>query len=260
MNEKRHNKIVLNLKRCIEETFSYENWDELAYLTNGKDIIHEHPRLLRSLNFGDEDYGSCIFPVLEELLSKDDNNLGKIETYTKLPEWLKKNNQKEYEAIYGHTRPMLSTVDSVATTNSFEINQYIIRINNSVETDPELAIGSTKEMLESVLKTIIEGFGELVGKEDLPALLKRTQKLLNLDPKNIDLNSKGAEITKRTLSNLSQVVVGLNELRNIYGTGHGKVRRSGISARHAKLVVGAGATLAIFLMETFEFHQADKNA
>lgn len=210
------------------------------------------------MNFGDEDYGSCIFLVLEELLARDNKNLEKIENYTKLPEWLKKNNQKEYEAIYGHTRPMLSNVNKVALTNSFEINQHIIRINNSVETDPELAVGSTKEMLESVLKTIVEGFGESVGKKDLPTLLKRTQKLLNLDPKSVDTNSKGAEITKRTLSNLSQVVVGLNELRNIYGTGHGKTRKSGITSRHAKLVVGAGATLATFLMETFEFHQTHK--
>ena len=41
------------------------------------------------------------------------------------------------------------------------------------------------------------------------------------------------------------------ELRGLYGTGHGKhANTEGLSARHAKLAVGAAATLVTFLFET----------
>ena len=53
------------------------------------------------------------------------------------------------------------------------------------------------------------------------------------------------------LSNLNQVSQGIAELRNLYGSGHGRDGRfTGIQPRHAKLAVGAAATLGTFLMET----------
>ena len=50
---------------------------------------------------------------------------------------------------------------------------------------------------------------------------------------------------------IEQITNGIAELRNSYGTGHGKDAKSkGLSPRHAKLAVGAATTLAIFLVET----------
>jgi hypothetical protein len=49
---------------------------------------------------------------------------------------------------------------------------------------------------------------------------------------------------------LTTVVQGIGELRNQYGSGHGKKASfKGLTARHAKLSVGAASTLAIFLLE-----------
>jgi hypothetical protein len=59
------------------------------------------------------------------------------------------------------------------------------------------------------------------------------------------------DCTKRLLSNLGTIGNGLAELRGLYGTGHGKHGKTAeLSARHAKLAVGAAATLATFLFET----------
>jgi hypothetical protein len=79
---------------------------------------------------------------------------------------------------------------------------------------------------------------------------------IDLEPTKVSPNAKGSEIIKRTLSNLGQIVTGIHELRNLYGTGHGNVRQSGVNPRHARLVVGAGATLASFIIETFEAHKS----
>lgn len=254
MEERKRNKLILLIARCIEATFSESDWDELVYLTDGKEIIYGHPRLLRSLSFGDNDYRSNIFSVIESLFSKDSANIGIITTQIKLTEWLKENYPKDFEELFGHTGSLLNEIEQTAITNSIVLTQHLIRIRGAIVTDPELAIGSTKELLESVMKTILLGMGEGEGDDnnELPALLKKTQGVLNLDPKKIDPQSKGAEITKIMLGNLGHVIVAVNELRNIYGTGHGKTHGSKISSRHARLVVGAGATLATFLMETYE--------
>ncbi|MBN2303479.1 MAG: abortive infection family protein [Anaerolineae bacterium] len=153
-------------------------------------------------------------------------------------------------------QPLLEATTQIAIANSFELDQHLDRIRKAIDVDPELAVGSTKELVESVLKTVLVGFGEDIGNDDFPKLLKRAQKLLKLDPSEVNPNAKGVDVIKRTLSNLGQIVSGISELRNYYGTGHGKVQKSGISPRHARLVVGAGATLATFLMETFELHQS----
>lgn len=59
------------------------------------------------------------------------------------------------------------------------------------------------------------------------------------------------ETIRRLLSNLATITSGIAELRNSYGTGHGKAASSkGLGPRHAKLAVGAASTLAVFLAET----------
>lgn len=57
------------------------------------------------------------------------------------------------------------------------------------------------------------------------------------------------------LSNLGTIIQGSAELRNAYGTGHGKSKsqaKSGLTPRHARLAVCAAATLGVFLFETHE--------
>lgn len=132
--------------------------------------------------------------------------------------------------------------------------EYIERIKKSIAEDPSLAIGSTKELVESTLKTILSKSNiEFDKDDDVPKLLKSVQKSLELVPDEVDDAKKGSEIIKILLSNLGQVVIKLTELRNIYGTGHGKEKiKMGLNERHARLAVGAGITLSTFLLETFE--------
>ena len=135
--------------------------------------------------------------------------------------------------------------------------EYIDRIQKSIFDDPSLAIGSTKELVEATLKTILSHLEIAIDKnDDVPKLLKKVQKGLEIVPDSIDDAVKGAEIIKILLSNLGSVVIKLTELRNLYGTGHGKEKkRNGLSERHARLAVGAGITLCTFLLETFEYRR-----
>jgi hypothetical protein len=138
-----------------------------------------------------------------------------------------------------------------------QFNEYVARIKTSIEKDPALAIGSTKELVEAVLKTILEKSGIQYDKnDDVPLLLKKAQKGLKLSPDDIDHAAKGADIIKILLSNLGQIVIKLAELRNFYGTGHGSgQKRKGMDVRHAKLAVNSGIALSVFFLDTFKSRQ-----
>ena len=133
-----------------------------------------------------------------------------------------------------------------------QLRQQIKRITDSVDTDPDLAVGTSKELLETCCKTILSERGLLFNEnEDISKLLKNAQKSLKLLPDDIDQRAKGTEYIKRLLGNLGGIARGMSEVRNQYGTGHGKHgRSSSLKPRHAKLAAGAATTLAVFLFET----------
>jgi hypothetical protein len=132
--------------------------------------------------------------------------------------------------------------------------EQIRRLEASVESDPSLAIGTAKELIETCCKTILAERGATIsGTPDMPTLTKTTLKELDLVPEGVHESARGADVIKRLLSNLGTIGNGLAELRGLYGTGHGKHgNASGLGVRHAKLAVGAAATLAMFLFETHE--------
>lgn len=132
------------------------------------------------------------------------------------------------------------------------VAQQITRMEASVNNDPGLSIGTSKELVETICKTILIERSVVFSKNaDLPELVKLTCKELKLTPDDIPEKSKAVDTIKRLLSNLATITQGVAELRNHYGTGHGKAAGSkGLQSRHAKLAVGAASTLAVFLTET----------
>ena len=139
--------------------------------------------------------------------------------------------------------PLNSLKEKFSGTDTSYVLQQITRMEAAVEDDPGLAIGTAKELVETVCKTILKERNiKLTGNGELPKLVKATAKELKLTP---------SDSIKRLLSNLATITNGVAELRNSYGTGHGKEAKSrGLTSRHAKLAVGSASTLAIFLVET----------
>lgn len=133
-----------------------------------------------------------------------------------------------------------------------ELQRQVARLQGAAENDPALAIGTAKELVETVCKTILDQRNVSVPDDaDIGQLVKEARKALGLVPESVPSAAKGAESVRRLLSNLGNVAQGLGELRNLYGTGHGKSGASrGLGPRHARLAVGAAATLATFLLET----------
>ncbi len=134
------------------------------------------------------------------------------------------------------------------------VTQQINLMEASIEISPHISIGLAKELIETCCKSILDESGESYDKKwDLPKLMKETTKLLKLTPDDIPNEVKAGSSIKQILGSLSSVVQGIGEVRNEYGSGHGKDGKfKGLQPRHAKLAVGAASTLAIYLLETHE--------
>jgi hypothetical protein len=133
------------------------------------------------------------------------------------------------------------------------IREHLGRLQRTAQSDPPLAIGTAKELVESTAKTVLLETGETVDdREDLPALVSRAQRALGLHPASARAGPDSTDAVKRILGGLMNITTGLGELRNRgYGTGHGpKGERVGLHPRHAHLAVNAALTWCSIMLDT----------
>jgi hypothetical protein len=137
------------------------------------------------------------------------------------------------------------------------MQKEIERLENAIDRDPALAIGTAKELVESCCKTVLTKRGLTYSSSaDLPNLTKLVAKELGLVAEDVTDFAKGAETIKRILRNLAALTQYLAELRGLYGSGHGRDgRHRGLQPRHARLAVGAAAAFIDFVTETYRERQ-----
>ncbi|RYC67527.1 MULTISPECIES: hypothetical protein [Spirosoma] len=69
------------LHEFVRAYFTKADWFRVAYLTDNVDLIEDHPRLLRSLDFRDDDYDGNSLQVLSKLIGEGTSNLTELERY-----------------------------------------------------------------------------------------------------------------------------------------------------------------------------------
>jgi hypothetical protein len=178
----------------------------------------------------------------------------------------------EAEPIAGRPRfvaqkARLSVVRSVSRARTVAdaldagwMQKEIERLERAVDTDPALAIGTAKELVETCCKSILTKLGiEFSRGADINDLTKTLAKALKLVPEGIPNEAKGSENVRLILRNLSALPGYLTELRGLYGTGHGRDgKHRGLEPRHARLAVGAAVVFIDFVTETYRQRTADK--
>lgn len=134
----------------------------------------------------------------------------------------------------------------------------IERLEQAVDRDPALAIGTAKELVESCCKSLLNKRGVLFTKsEDLGELTKKVTKELQLVPEGITDETKGADNIRLILRNLTQLTNNLAQLRGLYGTGHGRDgQHRGLQPRHARLAVASAVAFIDFVAETYAQRQS----
>ena len=217
----------------------------------------------------DATYLQFICEMLHPIVRSDTTQVSKL--HQLFNEYLSKDNFELVEKTRISDRPIFVGRHKILGKNTIgkskkEIedylsDEYVVKqiniMESAIENSPELAIGTAKELIETICYTILTECKIETDKNwDLLQLLKQTTKQINLTPEGILDEAKASKTIKSILGSLTTVVQGIGELRNQYGSGHGKKASfKGLTARHAKLSVGAASTLAIFLLETHKHRQ-----
>lgn len=224
--------------------------------------------------------GKSLTAYINEAPEKDATKLLKdlLEYYEENYEWEYTENEEEdfeyyyhrynaeFARLYKKCRGYMDRVLNIATplaSNAAELQEkfsseylskqidLMMRMQNENPTD---AIGKAKELIESCCKTILDSKNVKWNKNwDVSKLTGETLNLLNLTPKSIPDTDPVSENIKAVLGNLRGITTKLAEIRNPYGSGHGKSASfTGLETRHAKLAVGCSITFVTFLWDTYE--------
>lgn len=141
-------------------------------------------------------------------------------------------------------------LEAVRDVSSIDLTSHMERMRNSLPGDPRQAIGATKEMLETTMKTILDRRGhEETDRLKFPDLTDRC--LQELGVKGRTAPATDAESYQaRIASSAQKMIEAANELRNQAGTGHGRVagKEPDVSTADANLVASVGCILAAWLL------------
>lgn len=130
------------------------------------------------------------------------------------------------------------------------ISRQITRMESAIHSEPDLAIGTAKEFIETCCKTILRERGQTVDEAwEIPKLVKATLDVLDFTP-SMPRSDEVTTSIRKVVGSLTQVAQSVAELRNRYGTGHGKdATTAAPPTHHARLAVSAASTIAVFLFE-----------
>src|SRR5260370_307577 len=106
--------------------------------------------------------------------------------------------------MYGGPVPVDALQAAAAELGITDVDEHAVRIRRGLHDDPAQAIGSAKELLETVLKSILglHGTGKAT-KLDMPELLKKANVQLGLDAAGVRSGDPGAEQRRKALGSLA---------------------------------------------------------
>lgn len=205
-------------------------------------------------------YESVLVPALQRVEDRPDLSRSFERSVSALVQLLKRDgfelrDSRLVRRRSADTAMALGHAEAVATTLDTEyVDQQITRMKSAVDDDPEPAIGTAKEFVETICRTILgERGGTYDRDDDVGRLVKLSLNELGITAEGVPSNGAAVKVIRRVLGGLGSVAQGLAELRNLHGTGHGKsAGHESADPHYARLAVGAATALGVFL---FEIHQ-----
>lgn len=224
--------------------FYNDNFDLVANDEKYLDFLAEifHPTVRGSTDLTAKEY-------LEKI-----NYLLKFDGYVLLP--MKSISGR---AIYGwkeiqRDHALIKNIEKLKENfNSVYIDNQIEIMVNMADDHPNLAIGKSKELIESCAKTILKNKKiDFEPNIELGPLVKKTYQTLNIHSSSLDKDNKHYQTAIKILGNLSAITQNMAELRNQYGDGHGKDSSfQNLPPRYAHLAIGAATTVVRFMWDTY---------
>lgn len=157
------------------------------------------------------------------------------------------------DAFHGST-PELKLRERALLSDPAVLEEHLARIRDGLVSDPALAISSSKNLIESLFRMIVDRSGiGYEAKEDIPQLYGKVADLLWLKADSVPGSAcaRGSEASQQVLRTLVTTVQSIAELRNALGIGDGQATRSVALARHARLALNAAVAISEFVPDTW---------
>lgn len=194
--------------------------------------------------YNDDDVTAQLISIYAEHLKKDGFELYVSDKISTLP-------------VYSIRETTLSTqLDSNKEVIKTYLNSDYVRTKTKImvdalPNDTDLAIGTAKELIETVCKSILVGKGVAIPKEwDFPRLFKEMAKtVVSLDGVDIENPESAKKSILQIIGGMNTAIQGITELRNAYGSGHGKdANFKGLPSAYAQFIVSIASDIAVFVL------------
>lgn len=132
------------------------------------------------------------------------------------------------------------------------LEQQLDRLRRATD-DPALLLGTSKEMLESTAKYVLEVFAvPYTSRTSFDELWHHARDRLGLLPDHVDTSQPGGSHVRALLGASWTIARTANELRNLEGTGHGRTLPTGVTPEMALLVVRETCSVAELVLATLD--------
>jgi hypothetical protein len=268
--------LVVAVGECVALDMDETEWRKFA-VRHGRlaDMTVDRQRFLRSLSWGDSDHEGMVIELIQEIFPRRSGVAPSLDPKPRKDPFLelfgRPGVQRRFQdkhaelAAFWNSEPdhlveavALGVGELDAVSGVIDLTEHRARIQSALPGDPRLAIGSTKDMLEATMRTIMDARGKPQGKNvDFPVLVTACLTELGLTP-NTPPADEAEKHVRAIASAAKTMLVVANEFRNSAGSGHGKVvgKEVAVTADDASLVASSGFILAAWMLKRHRATQA----
>ncbi|MFB0827685.1 abortive infection family protein [Chromobacterium violaceum] len=238
---KQKGRVLLALQNAIIATFTQSDWKKFGYQTGYDSFITQHPRLLRSLSWQDEDYADCVLQALEHFYNRRDTGaFESLFTYPELKNELEKTDpallsELGYSVHHVQSIPPKSLSASEVVETALHDAEQLLRTSG-----PLSAVDRLHTALHGYIKYLCTSAGLTIAPDSSITSLFKT---LRTDHPKFQIFS-GTDV-ERILQGFSTTIDAVNTIRNRQSVAHPNENLLGDDEAH--LVVNAIRTIFHYL-------------
>ena len=239
-DRKKRDLAILAIQKAIEATFNESDWKELGYLTGTYEWIENHGRLLRSLSWGDSDYGGHVLDAVEHILEQDPANLDVLIEHSKIHAWLSEHRPGALADIGEPGAPVAQpplAVSSDTVNRALDDAEVLIRT-----TGPTSAVDRLHTALHGYLIALCDA--RAIPYNPDPSLTELFKALRQHHPGLQNTGGSQRQIMQ-VVNSFANIVHVLNELRNQASVAHPNPTLLG--PEEATLAINATRTIFTYL-------------
>ena len=240
-DRKQRNLVVLAIQKAIDKTFNESDWKELGYRTGIDDWIERHPRLLRSLSWGDPDYGGHVLDAIEHVLEIDAANLDVLLAHPLIAKWLSENDPAALAAV--GVGAAVAVPVPILTTSSEAVERALRDAEALINsTGPSSAVDRVHTALHAYMIATCDTAGIPYNPD--PGITELLKLMRKHHPGLQSIGAQSANVLQ-ILQGFASIVHVLNELRNRASGAHPNAEVLGPD--EAMLVINGTRTLFGYL-------------